>query len=130
MVIKMRLITYQSEQVLQILKSGLEYRAKPNMRMKKEYDMRRRLIVNSLNDMGLTCFEPEGAFYVFPSVKSTGLSSMEFSEKLIYSKHVAVVPGTAFGDCGEGFLRISYSYSINHITEAMARIEQFLKEIH
>lgn len=97
--------------------------------MKKEYDMRRRLIVDSLNDMGLTCFEPEGAFYVFPSIQSTGLTSMEFSEKLIYSKQVAVVPGDAFGECGEGFLRISYSYSIKHITEALERIREFLKEI-
>ncbi|WP_099205488.1 aminotransferase class I/II-fold pyridoxal phosphate-dependent enzyme [Scatolibacter rhodanostii] len=97
--------------------------------MKTQYDMRRRLIVDGLNDMGLTCFEPEGAFYVFPSIQSTGLSSMEFSEKLIYAKQVAVVPGDAFGECGEGFLRISYSYSIKHITEALDRIRAFLKEI-
>lgn len=95
--------------------------------MKTQYDMRRRLIVDGLLDIGLPCFEPEGAFYVFPSVKSTGLTSEEFSERLIYDKHVAVVPGTAFGRCGEGFLRISYSYSIKHITEALSRMEAFVK---
>lgn len=98
--------------------------------MKSQYDMRRRLIVDGLNEMGLKCFEPEGAFYVFPSVKSTGLTSMEFCEKLIYSKHVAVVPGDAFGVSGEGFIRISYSYSIKHITEALERIKEFLKELN
>lgn len=97
--------------------------------MRGQYDMRRRLIVDGLNKMGLRCFEPEGAFYVFPSVKSTGLTSMEFSEKLIYSKHVAVVPGDAFGASGEGFVRISYSYSIKHITEALERIQAFLAEL-
>lgn len=97
--------------------------------MRQQYDMRRRLIVSELNKMGLPCFEPEGAFYVFPSVKATGMSSMEFSEKLIYSKRVAVVPGDAFGDCGEGYLRISYSYSIKHITEALTRIKIFLDEL-
>lgn len=81
--------------------------------------MRRRLIVSELNRMGLTCFDPEGAFYVFPSIQKTGLSSDEFCEKLLYEEHVAVVPGTAFGACGEGFVRISYSYSIKHITEAL-----------
>ncbi len=79
--------------------------------------------------LGLKCFEPEGAFYVFPSVRSTGLTSQEFCEKLIYSKHVAVVPGDAFGASGEGFVRISYSYSIKHITEALERIEAFLQEL-
>ena len=97
--------------------------------MRGQYDMRRRLIVDGLNQMGLTCFEPEGAFYVFPSIKSTGLTSMEFSEKLIYAKHVAVVPGDAFGSCGEGFVRISYSYSIKHITEALERMKAFLQEL-
>ncbi len=97
--------------------------------MRGQYDMRRRLIVDGLNRMGLRCFKPEGAFYVFPSVKSTGLTSEEFCERLIYSKHVAVIPGDAFGACGEGFVRISYSYSIKHITEALERIEAFLKEL-
>lgn len=97
--------------------------------MKEEYDMRRRLIVDSLNRLGLTCFEPEGAFYAFPSIKSTGLSSVDFCEKLIYSKQVAVVPGDAFGESGEGFVRISYSYSIKHITEALGRMEEFLADL-
>lgn len=97
--------------------------------MRSQYDMRRRLIVDGLNKMGLTCFEPEGAFYVFPSIKSTGLTSAEFCEKLIYSKRVAVVPGDAFGACGEGFVRISYCYSVKHITEALERMEAFLQEL-
>lgn len=97
-------------------------------KMRTEYDMRRRLIVDGLNKLGLTCFEPEGAFYVFPSVQSTGLSSEEFCQRLLREKHVAVVPGNAFGDCGEGFVRISYCYSLAHITEALARMEAFLQE--
>ena len=95
--------------------------------MREQYDMRRRLVVDGFNSMGLTCFEPEGAFYVFPCIKKTGLCSEEFCEKLLYEEHVAVVPGTAFGDCGEGFVRVSYSYSIKHITEALSRIEHFIK---
>lgn len=97
--------------------------------MRGQYDMRRRLIVDGLNSMGLKCFEPEGAFYVFPSVKSTGLTSMEFCERLIRSHRVAVVPGDAFGACGEGFVRISYCYSTKHIIEALERMEAFLKEL-
>ena len=93
-------------------------------RMREEYDTRRRLIVDGFCRMGLQCFEPEGAFYVFPSIKISGLSSEEFCEQLIYSQHVAIVPGTAFGDCGEGFARVSYSYSLNHIKEALERIER------
>ncbi len=98
-------------------------------KMKTEYDMRRRYIVKELNNLGLTCFEPKGAFYVFPSIKTTGLSSEEFCERLIYAKKVAVVPGNAFGDSGEGFLRISYCYSLKHIKEAIKRIGEFLEEI-
>lgn len=97
--------------------------------MKAEYDMRRHLIVSELNRMGLTCFNPEGAFYVFPSIKSTGLSSEEFCQKLLYAQRVAVVPGNAFGDSGEGFVRISYSYSIEHIMESLKRIEAFIKAL-
>ena len=97
--------------------------------MRSQYDMRRRLIVDGFNKMGLTCFEPEGAFYVFPCIRSTGLSSEDFCEQLIYKEHVAVVPGPAFGACGEGFVRVSYSYSIRHITEALHRIEHFLEEL-
>ena len=97
--------------------------------MRSQYDMRRRYIVKSFNDMGLTCFEPLGAFYVFPCIKSTGLSSEEFAEKLLYSKSVAVVPGNAFGESGEGFVRVSYSYSVAHIKEAIKRIKEFLEEL-
>ena len=78
--------------------------------------------------MGLECFEPEGAFYVFPSIQKSGLSSEEFCRKLLTEEHVAVVPGSAFGECGEGFVRISYSYSLKHITEALSRMERFLKK--
>jgi len=97
--------------------------------MKKEYNSRRTYIVDRLNKMGLKCFEPEGAFYVFPDIRSTKLSSEEFCERLLYSQHVAVIPGNAFGDCGDGFIRISYSYSIKHITEALDRIERFVLEL-
>lgn len=97
--------------------------------MCNEYDMRRRILVARLNKMGLTCFEPKGAFYVFPCIKSTGMKSGEFCEKLLNSKRVAVIPGDAFGDCGEGYVRISYSYSMEHLTTALDRIEEFLKEI-
>ena len=98
-------------------------------RMLEEYDMRRRLVVKGFNDMGLTCFEPEGAFYVFPCIKSTGMKSSEFCEKLIYSKKVAVVPGSAFGESGEGYVRVSYAYSVQHITTALQRIKEFVEEL-
>ncbi|MBQ3547732.1 MAG: aminotransferase class I/II-fold pyridoxal phosphate-dependent enzyme [Clostridia bacterium] len=97
--------------------------------MVKQYDMRRRIMVKGFNDIGLTCNEPKGAFYTFPSIKSTGMTSEEFCEKLLYAKNVAVVPGTAFGDSGEGFIRASYCYSVEHITEAIKRIGEFLEEI-
>ena len=97
--------------------------------MVEEYDMRRRLIVDGFNKIGLTCHEPKGAFYAFPCIKSTGMSSEEFCEKLLYSKQVAIVPGTAFGNCGEGFVRASYCYSTEHIKKALQRIEEFLKEL-
>ncbi len=97
--------------------------------MLKEYDRRRRLIVSSYNKMGLTCREPKGAFYAFPCISSTGMTSEEFCERLLEAKHVAVVPGTAFGDSGEGFVRSSYCYSPEHIIEAMRRIKEFLDEL-
>ena len=97
-------------------------------RMRADYDVRRRFIVDELNKMGLTCFEPEGAFYVFPSVKKTGMDSDTFCESLLREKRVAVVPGTAFGDCGEGYVRISYCYSLKHITEAMRRMRAFVED--
>lgn len=96
--------------------------------MRYEYDMRRRFVVGSLNMMGLSCFNPEGAFYCFPCIKSTGMTSEEFCTRLLQSKHVALVPGNAFGDCGEGYVRLSYSYSIRHLTKAMELISEFLKE--
>lgn len=96
--------------------------------MVEEYDMRRRLVVREFNDMGLPCFEPEGAFYVFPCIKSTGMASMEFCEKLINEKKIAVVPGSAFGESGEGYVRVSYAYSIAHLTTALGRIREFLEE--
>ncbi len=97
--------------------------------MRSQYDMRRRLIVTELNRIGLKCFEPEGAFYAFPSIRSTGLSSEEFCEKLLYAERVAVIPGNAFGACGEGYVRISYSYSIAHIAEALSRIAHFIQTL-
>ena len=97
--------------------------------MREEYDMRRRLIVHGFNKLGLTCREPKGAFYAFPCIQSTGLTSEEFCEKLLYSKHVAVVPGPAFGLGGEGFVRASYCYSTEHIKEALHRIGEFLNEL-
>ena len=97
--------------------------------MREEYDMRRRLIVSGFNKLGLTCREPFGAFYAFPSIQSTGLSSDEFCERLLYAEKVAVVPGTAFGQGGEGFIRASYCYSTQHITEALTRIARFLESL-
>ena len=97
--------------------------------MLEEYDVRRRLIVNGFNKLGLTCREPKGAFYAFPSIQLTGMTSDEFCEKLLTSKHVALVPGTAFGASGEGFVRASYCYSHNHLKEALKRIGEFLDEL-
>lgn len=96
--------------------------------MREEYDRRRRLITDGFRELGFSCFEPEGAFYIFPSIKHTGLSSEEFCERLLYAKHVAVVPGGAFGECGEGFIRVSYAYSVRHINEALRRIREFLED--
>ncbi|MBQ9807026.1 MAG: aminotransferase class I/II-fold pyridoxal phosphate-dependent enzyme [Clostridia bacterium] len=94
--------------------------------MLEEYNIRRRLIVSGFNKLGLTCREPLGAFYAFPSIQSTGMTSDEFCEKLLCAERVAVVPGTAFGQGGEGFIRASYCYSTEHITEALRRIAKFL----
>jgi aminotransferase len=99
------------------------------LKMKAEYDMRRKIIVNGFNEIGLKCREPKGAFYVFPDISSTGLSSDEFCERLLYSKKVALVPGTAFGESGEGFIRASYCYSVKHIKEAIKRTGEFLEEL-
>ncbi len=94
-----------------------------------QYDMRRRLVVGTLNDMGLSCFTPEGAFYAFPCIRSTGLSSEEFCTRLLQAKHVALVPGSAFGESGEGYARLSYSYSIQHLKEALKLIREFISEL-
>ena len=97
--------------------------------MTAEYDMRRRFLVDGLRKLGIPCFEPEGAFYVFPNVGVFGMTSEEFCERLLYEGGVAIVPGNAFGECGEGFARISYAYSLQHITEALERIEKFIKTL-
>ena len=90
---------------------------------------RRKIIVKGFNDLGLTCRDPKGAFYAFPCIKSTGLNSEEFCERLLYSKRVALVPGNAFGESGEGYVRASYCYSLSHIKEALERIGEFLEEL-
>ena len=96
--------------------------------MRDEYNRRRRYVVKALNDMGLTCFEPRGAFYVFPSIQISGLTSAEFCERLLREKEVAIIPGSAFGASGEGYARISYAYSVDHLQTAMKRIREFLTE--
>ncbi len=98
-------------------------------KMVDEYNIRRKYLVSEFNRLGLTCFDPEGAFYVFPCIKSTGLTSDEFCERLLYEEKVAAVPGSAFGASGEGYMRISYAYSLKHLMEAMSRIEKFLKKL-
>ena len=97
--------------------------------MREEYNQRRRYLVHRFKEMGLECFEPFGAFYIFPCIKEFGMSSDEFATELLKSQKVAVVPGSAFGDCGEGFLRISYAYSLDDLKEALGRIEIFIEEL-
>jgi len=97
--------------------------------MTAEYDQRRRLILNGFRQMGLDCFEPKGAFYLFPSIKKTGLTSLQFAEQLLQAEKVALVPGDAFGDCGEGFVRCSYATSTANIKEALLRIRRFVESI-
>ena len=96
--------------------------------MRDEYNRRRRYVVKALNEMGLTCFEPRGAFYVFPSIACSGLTSAEFCEMLLKEQEVAIIPGDAFGASGEGYARISYAYSVDHLETAMRRIRRFLAE--
>lgn len=98
-------------------------------KMRNEYDRRRRFLLNAFQEMGIECFEPFGAFYMFPSIKKFGMSSDEFATRLLKEEKIAVVPGTAFGDCGEGFLRISYAYSIEDLKAALERIESFIKKL-
>ena len=95
-------------------------------KMRNEYDRRRRFLLNAFQEMGIECFEPFGAFYMFPSIKKFGMSSDEFATRLLKEEKIAVVPGTAFGECGEGFLRISYAYSLEDLKEAIGRLERFI----
>lgn len=110
---------------IEALRSGEDDVAK----MVKEYDRRRRFIVRKLNEIGLPCFEPKGAFYAFPSIEATGMSSEEFAERLLMEERVAVVPGSAFGQCGEGFIRCCYATSLANIEEALKRMERFVKKV-
>lgn len=96
-------------------------------KMVEEYNVRRRVLVEGFNRIGLSCFEPEGAFYAFPCIKSTGMTSEEFCDKLLNEEKVAVVPGNAFGESGEGFVRVSYAYSLKHLMQALECIERFVK---
>jgi aminotransferase len=97
--------------------------------MRAEYDRRRVFILEGLRKIGIECFEPEGAFYIYPNIGKFGLSSEEFCERLLYEHKCAIVPGTAFGESGEGFARISYAYSVKHIKEALKRIEAFVRTL-
>lgn len=98
-------------------------------RMVEAYNQRRRFLLNAFREMGLDCFEPFGAFYVFPCIRKFGMTSDEFATRLLNEEKVAVVPGTAFGDCGEGYLRISYAYSIDNLKEALGRLSNFIKRL-
>lgn len=97
--------------------------------MKDCYNQRRRMLLSGLNEIGLTCFEPEGAFYMFPNISGYGLTSEQFCEKLLYDEKCAIVPGSAFGESGEGFARVSYAYSVEHISRAIDRLDRFLKKL-
>lgn len=97
--------------------------------MRESYNQRRRFLLNAFSEMGLNCFEPFGAFYMFPSIKRFGMTSDEFANRLLREEKVAVVPGTAFGDCGEGFLRISYAYSLENLKEALGRLKRFIDRL-
>ena len=107
------------------LKNGDEDVAK----MRESYDQRRRYLVHAFKEMGLECFEPFGAFYIFPCIKEFGMTSDEFANRFLQEEKVAVVPGTAFGDCGEGFIRISYAYSMERLKEAIGRLEHFVARL-
>lgn len=108
---------------------GLKNSWKDVWHMVDEYNKRRRYVVNAFNEMGLTCFEPKGAFYAFPSIKSTGLTSEEFAHRLLMEKKVAVIPGNAFGESGEGYIRCCYAYSIDELKEALGRIKEFVESL-
>ena len=113
--------TFSQYAAIEALRNG-----RPDIeRMKEEYNIRRKFLVDALNDMGMTCFNPYGAFYVFPSIKKFGMTSEDFCQTLLAEQRLAVVPGTAFGDSGEGFVRISYAYSQDNIKKALKRLEAF-----
>ena len=97
--------------------------------MLEAYDHRRRFLLNAFKEMGLECFAPYGAFYIFPCIKEFGMTSEEFAERFLKEEKVAVVPGTAFGDSGEGFLRISYAYSLQNLKAALERLDRFVKKL-
>ena len=97
--------------------------------MREEYNGRRRYLMHRFQEMGLTCFEPFGAFYAFPCIREFGMSSDEFATRMLQEEKVVVVPGTAFGECGEGFLRISYAYSLEKLEEALNRMERFIAKL-
>lgn len=99
------------------------------VRMTQSYNQRRRFVLDSFKEMGIECFEPFGAFYTFPNIKKFGLTSDEFANRFLQEEKVAVVPGTAFGDSGEGFLRISYAYSVEQLKEALGRLSRFVKRL-
>lgn len=97
--------------------------------MRNAYNQRRRFVLELFSEMGLKCFEPEGAFYMFPCIKEFGMTSDEFANRFLREEKVAIIPGTAFGDCGEGFLRVSYAYSIEELKEALGRLANFVERL-
>ena len=97
--------------------------------MRESYNQRRRYLLHRFEELGMTCFEPQGAFYVFPSIKRFGMSSEEFATRLLEEQKIAIVPGTAFGECGEGYVRVSYAYSMERLKEALSRIEKFVRSL-
>ena len=97
--------------------------------MRTSYDQRRKFLMHEFERMGIPCFEPQGAFYIFPNISKFGLSSEEFATRLLKEEKVAIVPGSAFGECGEGFLRVSYAYSLKQLKEALGRIEKFISRL-
>ena len=114
---------------LEALRTGRENGYDDVVRMRESYDRRRRLMVDGFRSMGLDCFEPLGAFYVFPSIKSTGLDSETFCERLLREHSVACVPGTAFGACGEGHIRCSYATALDKLNTALERMQAFLSSL-
>lgn len=108
---------------------AMNHGAEDSAMMRESYDQRRRYLLHRFSEMGLTCFEPQGAFYMFPCIKEFGMTSEEFAEEFLKTEKVAVVPGSAFGECGEGFLRVSYAYSLEELKEALMRMERFIKKL-